>query len=149
MCAVAVPAGQFLEPTESLADPVPHPFRDGRILLAERSAQVVEHAQILQRVDVAGDAVCHGPHDRAAGEIGRQQRRIGMGFLQVLDDRERLAEHAIVVGERRHQALRIHLAIGLAVLLAAVAHEVHGHRSVRIPFHESAMRTRQAAELRK
>jgi hypothetical protein len=66
-------------------------------------------------------------------EIRRQQRRIGMRLLQVLDDRERLAEHAVVVGQRRHEFLRIHLVVRLAVMLAAVAHEVNRHRPVRNP----------------
>ena len=31
----------------------------------------------------------------------------------------------VIVGERRHELLRIRLVVGLAVLLSAVAHEVH------------------------
>ena len=40
-------------------------------------------------------------------------------------------EHPALVLERGHALLRIHLVVGLAVLLAAIAHEVHGNRAVR------------------
>ena len=54
--------------------------------------QVAQHAQVVQRVDLAGDVVGQRAHARATGRVGRQQRRRGVGFVEVLDDRQRLGQ---------------------------------------------------------
>src|SRR5688572_16823754 len=125
-----MPAREFLERAETLGDPVPDPFRDGPVALPQRPAQVIQHAQVLQRMDVAGDAERHAAHHGATDEVLRQDRRIGVRLFEIFDDRERLAEGAVLVHERGHEALRVHLAIGIAVLLAAVTDQVHRHGAV-------------------
>ena len=51
--------------------------------------------------------------------FARQQRRLGMRLLEILDDGQRLGQRARLVLQRRHQRLRIELAIDGAKLLAA------------------------------
>src|SRR5690606_26907057 len=126
---------QRLDGIEAERHPVPVPGGDGLLVAAERVAQVLEDAQVVERVDVAGDNV----HDRAhvgAGERGRrQQRRLGMDLLQVYEDGRRLDQHFVVrfvrVTEQdqgRYQALRVDGAVGACVLLAAAPGQVDGHQ---------------------
>ncbi len=82
-------------------------------------------------------------HAGASSGIGRQQRRLRPEFVQVFEDRQRLADGVAVVHQRRHQLLRIDRAVGLGMLLAAVSQQVHRHDGVvASPFRFSAMRTR-------
>ena len=71
-----------------------------------RLHQVAQHAQVVQRVDLAGDVQRQRAHARAAQRVGRQQRRLGMGLVEVLDDRQRLREHVLAVAQQRHQPRR-------------------------------------------
>jgi len=57
---------------------------------------------------------------RARGCVARQQRRLGLRLLQVLEDRERLWNRELAVDERRHDLLRVQRAIRHAVLLPAI-----------------------------
>ncbi len=96
--AVAVaPRGGFarelrLQRREADLAPVPVPRVAGGLVDAERAGQVLQHAQVVERVDVAGDGERDGAHARALRRGPRQQARLGMRLLQPLDDRERLGE---------------------------------------------------------
>jgi hypothetical protein len=57
---------------------------------------------------------------------GWQQGHVRLDLVEVLDDRQRLADHALAVDQRRHELLRVEVAIGGGVLLASLAQQVHG-----------------------
>ena len=61
---------------------------------AEQRAQRGQHAQIVHRMDVAGDHLRQHPDARAAQRIVRQQRRFGHRLVEKLDDRQRLRQKA-------------------------------------------------------
>ena len=63
---------------------------------------VIEHAQILDRVNFAGDHQRHAAHQRFVGWVFRQQRRIWMGFFEIFDYRQGLGENPAVVLQRRY-----------------------------------------------
>jgi hypothetical protein len=122
-----VAPGEFLERAETLGDPVPVPRVDGRLILTQRPLQVVQDAQVVQRMDVAGDAERHGAHDGAIGRLARQQRRVRANLLEVLDDGQRLAEDAPRVLDRGHQALWVDLEVALEPVLAPAPQQVLGN----------------------
>jgi hypothetical protein len=61
-----------LQRLEALAHPVPEPVGDRRVVGAEARPERVEHAQIVHRVDVAGDHLRQHAHARPALRVGRQ-----------------------------------------------------------------------------
>ena len=84
-------------------------------------AHGVEHAKGLHRMQVAGDGEREGANAGAQDRITRQQRRLGMGLVQVIDDRQRLRQRcAVIEFEAWHETLRIELEIvGLALVATA------------------------------
>ncbi len=101
---------------------------------AHRAFQVLQHAQVGDRVRVAGNGLRQRAHAGAAHRILRQQRHQRVHFLQVLDDGQRLRQHDAVVFQRRHQAGRVDRAVGRRQLLATVAQQVHRHGIVSQAF---------------
>ena len=75
---------------EAERDPMVEPGLDIRLLMAELPAEELQHAQIVDRVDVAGDRLRERADPRAPSRIARQQRRRGMGLIEIFDDGERL-----------------------------------------------------------
>ena len=82
---------------------------------------VVQYAQILYRVDLAGDDQRHASHQRAVGRIARQQRRLGIFLIKILDDGERLGQNSSAVLQRGYERLRVDRLIRGGELLAAAA----------------------------
>ena len=129
MRAERVGAGphQRLERVEALRHPVAIPVVGRRLVVLERTLQVVQRHQIVQRMDVAGDDLRNGAHLRALdrdrpGSSGGSR----IDLVEIFDDRERLQQHlAGGERERRHALLRIDRAEFLAPLPAAVARQVH------------------------
>src|SRR5690606_317143 len=98
-----------LEPRETFDDPVPIPRIHVRLVLPEAISQIVQHTQIVQRMDIARDSERDRAHARTLERGIRQQRRLRIELVQVFDDRERLREHETVIRfDRRNQALRVH-----------------------------------------
>jgi hypothetical protein len=97
----------LLQRAETPRDPVRVPGVDLRLVVPERRAQVVQHPQVVQRVDVAGDGERESAHLRALRGRARQQRRRRVRFLEVLDDGERLADDLVAVDEHRDQPLGV------------------------------------------
>src|SRR5690606_8342657 len=98
----------------------------------------LQHAQVVERVDVAGDHLRQRAHALAVARGRRHQRRLRPHLVQVLEDRQRLPQHALPLLQHRHQFLRVGLAEGVGVLLAAVAHQVHRDDLVRQPLQVEA-----------
>src|SRR5258707_12375660 len=73
---------QRLDRFEAGDDPVPVPFLDRALVGLEGVAQIAERAEIIERVDVAGNDLRHRPHVRPFDRVLRQQRR-GWAFLLV------------------------------------------------------------------
>src|SRR5690606_17718526 len=118
-----VPGQHFLQRVEALADPVTNPVHACGLIQAELVFQVAQHAEVVQRMDVAGDRERQRAYPGTVRLVGGQQRRIGMNLFQVFDDRQRLRDGNAVVDEGRHPAERIELPVPEALLL--VAHQVH------------------------
>ncbi|OIQ68510.1 hypothetical protein GALL_498970 [mine drainage metagenome] len=68
---------------------------------------------------VAGDHLRKGADMGAAQRVLRQQRRLGVDFIQPFDDGKRLGQdRAAVLLQRRHQPLRVDHQIAWVALLA-------------------------------
>jgi hypothetical protein len=118
------------EGIQAIADPVPHPLVTLGLRDVPFAFEVLQHAQVVERVHVAGDDLRQGAHALAVARGGGQQRGRGPDFVQVFEDRHRLAQHALAVFEHGHQALRIAGAEFGRVLFAPVSQQVDGGQLV-------------------
>ncbi len=112
----------------------------------ERLAQEIEHAQIVERVHIRRDAERHRADLRAIHGSRREQRRIRIALLQVLDDGERLGEDRSLIFERREQPCGF--SCRYSGVLWAPCLRCNDSGSYGTPFRFSAIRTRKAAVLR-
>ena len=117
-----------LQRFESDVDPVSVPAVFLLVGCAKRAGQVIQHAQVVERMDFACDRQSDCPHARPCLRCSRQQRGLGSNLVQVFDDRERLRENAIAVNlERRHESLGIECEV---ILRALIAHSQMDKRAV-------------------
>ena len=94
----------------------------------EFAFQILHHAQVVQRMDVAGDHLRQSAHACALTRRGRQDLPFAViNFIQVFDDRHRLADHAHAVDQYWNQFLGIEFAERRRMLLAARIDQMHGH----------------------
>jgi hypothetical protein len=108
-----------------LFDPVAVPRILGFLRHLELVLEVLEHAQVVERMDLAGDFLSQAAHDGTLERILRQQRRLRMGFVEILDDRHRLNQRPAIDHERRHHAIGIQRAILGLQLHAAFLQQMH------------------------
>jgi hypothetical protein len=102
--AVAVLADHLLDGRKAGLDPVAVPGVDRLLVLVHAVAEILQDPQVVERVDVAGHRLGDRPDAGARHGIGRQQRRIGVDLVEILDDGERLGEDVAAVElQRRHQ----------------------------------------------
>ena len=86
------PTGQqCLTGLKSVSEPAAAPGIDLPLVLAIFASEILQHAQVLQGVDVAADEARKGAHMGALDRIARQQRRLRERFLkprilQAMDD---------------------------------------------------------------
>ena len=95
-----------------LAQPIFDPVAIPGVLLLfadlEDAVEIFEDTQVVERVNIAGHQQRQGAHPRAIRRPLRQQGRgRRAGFLQILDDRERLRDRIGAVDQRGHQQRRI------------------------------------------
>ena len=76
---------------EAEADPMPDPFTYMRFVNREILPQPVQHPQVCDRVDVAGNDLRQAAHMRPSQGVGREERRFGECLFEVLADSQRLA----------------------------------------------------------
>jgi hypothetical protein len=76
-------------------------------------------------MDVGGHQLRERAHPGAVARGGRQQRPLGPAFIQVFQDRQRLAHHPRAVHQGGHHVLRIEPGVLGLMLLAALAQQVH------------------------
>src|SRR5688572_13924887 len=107
-----------LERVEPFAYPVAVPVVAPRLVDLELLREVLQHAQVVERVDVAGDRERDRAHPRAILETLGQKRRQRMLLVEVLDDRERLREAPLTDHQRRHEPLRVQLEVAGRALFA-------------------------------
>jgi len=92
----------LLQRREAEVDPVLRPAIHLLVGLVVFSLDVLQHAQILNRMDFAGDDQRHAAHQRLVGRIAGQQRRLRITFFEIFDDGERLSQDFAAVLQRRH-----------------------------------------------
>jgi len=85
---------------EALGDPVAVPGVHALFVEPVGLADVFAHAQVVERMDLAGDDLRKGAHVGAVERAGRQQLGPGINLVQVFDDREGLSEKVSAVLER-------------------------------------------------
>ena len=101
------------------AVPVLRPFRDAGFVDLELMREIFAHPRHDQRMRIGGDDLRQPPHPRAALRVLRQQRRIGMGLVEIFDDSERLEQRRpVAIDQRRDRHHRVDLAEGVLALLA-------------------------------
>ncbi|KAF5300052.1 hypothetical protein FQR65_LT19406 [Abscondita terminalis] len=96
--------------------------------------KVLQHAKIVERVDVAGDHLCQCACACAVACGHRQQAWQWPGFVQVFQNRQRLADDARAMQQGGHQVLGIFGHIIGVVLLAALIYQVDRDGLVGQPF---------------
>src|SRR5215471_4895694 len=110
---------------EALENPVVIPGVDLGLVLTKLVLEVAQRSHIVERVDVAGDHLGERAHLRPLDGVARQQRRLGMDFVEIFDDRERLNEHVAGIELQGRQAhLRIDRAIFRFLVEAALLLQV-------------------------
>jgi len=125
---------QDLASGQTRADPVLAPAADTMLTLPIFGAQVLQNAQVLQRMDFAGDRLAKRPHMGTADRVGRQQqRRVGMRFPQPLQNRPRPGQYIAVNRQRGDQSLRVQRVTFPRLLLPAILGKLHGHETRRDP----------------
>src|SRR5258708_33821036 len=112
--------------------PVPRVFRFVNDL--QRVLQILQNAQVVDGMDLARDLKRDRTNKRAIQWRARQQRWLGMRLVQIFDDRKRLREYVVTVDKRRHDAVRIQLAIIRLQLLPAIAQKMDRGVLKREPF---------------
>src|SRR2546425_10998566 len=90
----------------------------------ERSAQVAQHAQIVERMNFAHDDLCQRTHPRSFVWCIGQQWKLRICLIEILDDCKRLRKPVLAVFEHRYQRLRIDGSERSRELLAAVARQM-------------------------
>src|SRR5258705_9372618 len=104
---------------QGLQRPVREPLVARRLVLMHFAPEVAADARNDQRMPVAHDDLREPANSGPAAGILRQQRRPGMGFLEVFEDRHRLEQRRTAVDdERGHHALRVDRLVFLGVLLS-------------------------------
>ena len=88
-------------------------------------SQILQHPQIVQRMDVAGDGIGDLAHARAAERVRRQQRRFGHDLVEIFDDRQRLADGVAVMTRVGISSCGLSALVGVRVLLAAILQQMH------------------------
>ena len=73
---------------------------------------------------IAGDPKRQCADSRPVLGCRGQERRLGVGLIEILEDRERLGQHRVAIDQHRHQLLRIERAEFGAELLAAALGEM-------------------------
>jgi len=77
-----------LQHPEALGDPVAVPGIDTLLVELVGAADVFQRAQVVERVDLAGDDLRKSAHIRPVEGIGGQQLRPGMHLVEIFEDRE-------------------------------------------------------------
>src|SRR5687768_7543369 len=109
-----------LDCSDGAQRPVRQPAVAGLLVLAHFFFQIRAYSWGDERLPVPRGDQREAAHARPAPRILRQERRLRMRLLDVLEDGERLhvRRTAIVEHQRRHHALRIHREVVVAVLPA-------------------------------
>src|SRR5882757_1105104 len=98
---------KLLHGIEPLGDPMLIPALYHLLRLLQRIAQILQHSEVVQGMNIAGDDLCESPYTSAPRSITRQQCRGGLDLVQIFDDRERLANRFGVGKQRQYQSLGI------------------------------------------
>ncbi|GCC44665.1 hypothetical protein chiPu_0028479, partial [Chiloscyllium punctatum] len=147
-------AGEMtFERRQRLDRPVPPPGVLLAVAQVELAVEIAAHPWRDQRMALAGDHQRQSTHPGAAERIGRQQRRVGIGLVEIVDDRERLEQHGAVVDhQRRQRHLRIDLAIGVSAMRVRIEIDEydfgrHALEVERDPHPEARQRSPEGEEL--
>ncbi|MDT4865750.1 hypothetical protein FQZ97_1005730 [compost metagenome] len=98
---------------QSAAHPVAVPGVPGIFVQLQRAREVLEHAQVVDGVDLPGNRLRQRPHSGPRQRFARHQGGFGMDVVQVLDDRHRLRQaRAIVQFQQWHQLVGRDIAVG-------------------------------------
>jgi len=134
--AVAIAAGVLavrqhrFQRLEAGGNPVPHPIAFLFVVRAKLRTDLLQYAQIAERMNVASDHLRQSTHASTLRRIRWQQCRLRMSFIKVFDHGHGLRDHAIAIDQGRHQFLRIDCDIAGRMLFAAVVEQVHCPRFV-------------------
>src|SRR5262245_20152688 len=90
LAAAVSPSEIPLELGQSVGDPVAIPGVDLLLVLPQRAPEVLQRAQVVERMDLAGDEERQAAYARAADGVFGKQARPRMRLVEILDDRKRL-----------------------------------------------------------
>src|SRR3546814_16438599 len=72
-----------------------HPF----LVKTQFGAKIFQHPEIVDRVDIARHDLGKRANPRPLGWVAGYQQRIRINLVQILDDRQALAEHCVSIDE--------------------------------------------------
>src|SRR5262249_2979356 len=78
-----------LQTCQSLSDPMAVPAFGCCLVGSELRLDVLEHAHVVERVNIAADDLRHRSHVMASVHVCRHQRRLRVNLVQILDDGHR------------------------------------------------------------
>ena len=98
---------QRFDRIEARADPMGVPGVPRGLILSKLIFEIREHAGIVERVNVASNKARDSAHLRAEYGAERQEGRIGIGLVEIFEDRRRLDEDRAADIQSRDTMLRI------------------------------------------
>jgi hypothetical protein len=129
--AVAVPPGtggftkHGFDHLEPLRDPVGVPDAFSLCVHAQHAFQALQHAQIVQRMYLAGDGLGNGTCSCSSGSISGQQGRSRVQFIEILHDGQRLGEGDRAINQHRYQLGRVERGKRRRMLFPAASYKVY------------------------
>ncbi len=88
---------KLFERPKPCIDPVIVPSRDVAFVAAEGVREIAQNPQIVDGVDVAGDNLGEPANPRPVRRVLRQQGRIGICLIEILDDRQGLDQGSAII----------------------------------------------------
>lgn len=102
---------------KALGNPMSAPVERAGLVQPKSRFDVIEHPQVLQRMNIAGDDLCEGADMGAGDRVGGEQGGLRMDLLQPLDDCEGLGQNLRASFQCRNQTLRVYRGKGVGPLL--------------------------------
>src|SRR5690606_32256662 len=106
-------------------DPVPIPRIFGGVISTQFMLQVLEHAQVIQRMDIAGDRLRNGSNPRPTCGVLWKQRRFRVRLFKVFQYGHGLTDGHVAIDQRGDQRSRIQRLVRVGKLLTAVFEQMY------------------------
>src|SRR5262249_13618277 len=87
---------QAFQRSKAFDDPVVIPGVNLGLLVLKLALEVLQGDEIVERMNVTGDQLCNCTRFGTTKRFGRQQGRVGVHLVQILDNRQGLSQHLTI-----------------------------------------------------